>query len=112
MAVAEARAALGVFEDLGAGREADAVAAWLRHAGATAARTGPRGLGLLTKRERQLLALLAEGLSNPEMAERLYISRRTVEHHVASILSKLGLRNRTEAAAYAARHLGEDLVAK
>lgn len=111
-AVAEARAALGVFEDLGAGREAEAVAAWLRHVGATAARTGPRGLGLLTKRELQLLALLAEGLSNPEMAERLYISRRTVEHHVASILSKLGLRNRTEAAAYAARHLGEDLVAK
>ncbi|MBW3548676.1 MAG: response regulator transcription factor [Actinobacteria bacterium] len=112
VAVAEARTALGVFEDLGAGRDADAVAAWLRHAGATAARTGPRGLGLLTKRERQLLALLAEGPSNPEMAERLHISRRTVEHHVASILSKLGLRNRTEAAAYATRHLGEDFVSK
>jgi len=99
-AVAEARIALAVFEDLGAAADADAAAAWLRAAGATAARLGPRGLGLLTKRELDVLAVLAEGLPNPEIAARLYISRRTVEHHVASILSKLGVRNRTEAAAY------------
>ncbi|MFI6681032.1 LuxR C-terminal-related transcriptional regulator [Kribbella sp. NPDC050470] len=102
-AVAEARIALAVFEDLGAAADADAAAAWLRAAGATAARVGPRGLGLLTKREHDVLAVLAEGLPNPEIAARLYISRRTVEHHVASILSKLGLRNRTEAAAYLTR---------
>ncbi|MEI8411080.1 MULTISPECIES: response regulator transcription factor [unclassified Kribbella] len=102
-AVAEARIALAVFEDLGAAVDADAAAAWLRAAGATAARVGPRGLGLLTKRERDVLAVLAEGLPNPEIAARLYISRRTVEHHVASILSKLGVRNRTEAAAYLTR---------
>ncbi|MEU4608080.1 LuxR C-terminal-related transcriptional regulator [Kribbella sp. NPDC023972] len=102
-AVAEARIALAVFEDLGASADADAAAAWLRACGATAARVGPRGLGLLTKRERDVLAVLAEGLPNPEIAARLYISRRTVEHHVASILSKLGLRNRTEAAAYLTR---------
>jgi len=103
-AVAEARIALTVFEELGASSDADAAAAWLRSAGAAAARVGPRGLGLLTKRERDVLAVLAEGLPNPEIAARLYISRRTVEHHVASILSKLGLRNRTEAASYAAHH--------
>lgn len=102
-AVAEARIALAVFEDLGAAADADAAAAWLRAAGATAARVGPRGLGLLTKREHDVLAVLAEGLPNPEIAARLYISRRTVEHHVASILSKLGVRNRTEAAAYLTR---------
>lgn len=98
-AVAEAQIAFTVFEDLGASADADAAAAWLRSAGATAARSGPRGLGLLTKREHDVLAALAEGLPNPEIAARLYISRRTVEHHVASILSKLGVRNRTEAAA-------------
>nr|WP_238351094.1 response regulator transcription factor [Kribbella shirazensis] len=102
-AVAEARVALAVFEDLGAAADADAAAAWLRAAGATAARVGPRGLGLLTRRERDVLAALAVGLPNPEIAARLYISRRTVEHHVASILSKLGVRNRTEAAAYLTR---------
>jgi DNA-binding CsgD family transcriptional regulator len=102
-AVAEARMALAVFEDLGAAADADAAAAWLRAAGASAARVGPRGVGLLTRREYDVLAVLAEGLPNPEIAARLYISRRTVEHHVASILSKLGVRNRTEAAAYVTR---------
>ena len=96
-AVAEARAALPVFEDLGAGGDADAAAALLRELGVKAARSGPKGLGTLTKREREVLALLGEGLSNPEIAERLYLSRKTVEHHVAAILSKLGARNRAEA---------------
>ncbi|MEV0795965.1 LuxR C-terminal-related transcriptional regulator [Kribbella sp. NPDC050459] len=98
-AVAEARMALAVFEDLGAAVDADEAAAWLRSAGAGAARRGPRGVALLTKREYDVLAVLAEGLPNPEIAARLYISRRTVEHHVASILSKLGVQDRTEAAA-------------
>jgi DNA-binding CsgD family transcriptional regulator len=102
-AVAEARTALAVFEDLGAAADADAAAAWLRAAGASAARLGPRGVGLLTRREYDVLTALAEGLPDPEIAARLYTSRGTVEHHVASILSKLGVRNRTEAAAYVAR---------
>jgi DNA-binding CsgD family transcriptional regulator len=103
VAVAEARAALSVFEDLGAGRDADAAAALLRDLGVKAARIGPKNLGRLTKREHEVLALLGEGLSNPEIAGRLFLSRKTVEHHVARILSKLGLRGRAEAAALSAR---------
>jgi DNA-binding CsgD family transcriptional regulator len=103
VAGAEARAALSVFEDLGAGRDADAAAALMRDLGVRAARTGPKNLGRLTKREQEVLALLGEGLSNPEIAGRLFLSRKTVEHHVARILSKLGLRGRTEAAALAVR---------
>jgi len=103
VAVAEARAALWVFEDLGAGRDADSAAALLRDLGVKAARTGPRNLGRLTRREQDVLALLGEGLSNPEIAGRLFLSRKTVEHHVARILSKLGLRGRAEAAALSAR---------
>jgi DNA-binding CsgD family transcriptional regulator len=99
----EARTALSAFEGLGAGREADTAAALLRELGVRAARAGPKNVGRLSKREKEVLALLGQGLSNPEIAERLYISRKTVEHHVAHILSKLGLRNRTEAATVAVR---------
>ncbi|HKE63255.1 MAG TPA: LuxR C-terminal-related transcriptional regulator [Micromonosporaceae bacterium] len=103
VAGAEARVALSVFEDLGADRDADAAAALMRDLGIRAARTFPRTVGRLTTREREVLALLGEGLANPEIAERLFLSRKTVEHHVARVLSKLGLRGRAEAAALAAR---------
>jgi DNA-binding CsgD family transcriptional regulator len=99
---AEARWALRAFERLGAVRDADRAAALLRELGG-AGRAWPRRHGALTKRETEVLSLLAAGCSNAEIAERLYISRRTAEHHVASILSKLGLRRRAEAAAYAMR---------
>jgi DNA-binding NarL/FixJ family response regulator len=102
VALAEATAALEAFERLQAARDADAAAALLRRLGGPA-RTGPKGGGTLTKREGEVLELLGFGLSNPEISDRLFISRKTVEHHVTNVLAKLGLRSRAEAAAYASR---------
>ncbi|MDN5933933.1 MAG: LuxR C-terminal-related transcriptional regulator, partial [Pseudonocardia sp.] len=101
-AVAEARAALGVFDAAGAFPDADGAAALLRSLG-VAGRTGPRDVGVLSERERQVLHLITLGLSNPEIAERLRISRKTAAHHVSHVLTKLGLPNRAAAAAYATR---------
>ena len=106
-AVCEARLALTAFERLGATRDADATAELLRGLGA-AGRAWPKGRGTLTKRETEVLGLLGEGLANAEIAERLFISVRTAEHHVASVLAKLELRSRTEAAAYAVRQGAQD----
>ncbi len=104
-AIAEARAALATFGELGAARDADAAASLLRSLGVRAVRAGAGGVGGLTKRELEVLELLGEGLQNREIAERLFLTRKTVEHHVARVLSKLSLRSRAEAAAYAARNL-------
>jgi DNA-binding CsgD family transcriptional regulator len=101
-AVAEAKAALQGFEQLEAARHAATAAALLRSLGALA-RVGPKGSRALTRREAEVLRLVGAGLSNPEIGDRLYITRKTVEHQVGSVLAKLGLRNRAEAAAYATR---------
>lgn len=105
LAAAEARSAAAALERAGAAREADRAEALLRELGGRR-RTGPKGLGLLTRRETEVLALLGEGLSNAEIAARLFISAKTAGNHVSNVLTKLHLRSRAEAAAYAARHLG------
>ncbi|MBT2538569.1 LuxR C-terminal-related transcriptional regulator [Arthrobacter sp. ISL-69] len=103
VAVHEAGVALAVFDDAGAAGMADQASALLRSLGGPA-RTGPKALGLLSRRESEVLTLLAEALTNAEIAGRLFISAKTAEHHVSNILAKLQLRNRAEAAAFALRH--------
>jgi DNA-binding NarL/FixJ family response regulator len=107
LAALEARAALRSLESSGADREADQAAALLRTVAGTG-RAGPKTYSGLTKRELEVLDLLGEGLSNAEIAERLFISTKTAGHHVSNVLMKLQLKSRTEAAVYALR----DSVAK
>ncbi len=101
-----ARQALDTFAKLGAAGEQDRAVRFMQQLGGSA-RTGPKAYGPLSRREQEVLRLLALGLSNEQIAARLFISRRTAEHHVSSILSKLGLSSRAEAAAYAARRPAE-----
>ena len=100
LAIAEARGAIQAFDRMGAAVEADRASAFLRELGVRG-RTGPRGVGVLSRREQEVLRLVAEGLSNGEIGSRLFISTKTAGNHVSSILTKLGLRSRTEAAAFA-----------
>jgi DNA-binding NarL/FixJ family response regulator len=105
VAVAEARAALDVFRELGARHDADEATTVLRTLGVRSRGVpAPRTSGPLTTREREVLALLVEGLSNQQVADRLVLSKRTVEHHVGSIFAKLGVSTRAEALAHAVRH--------
>ena len=67
--------------------------------------TGPgRGLDALTAREREVLAELAKGRSNREIARALHVAEKTVKAHVSSVLAKLGVQDRTQAALFAVRH--------
>jgi DNA-binding NarL/FixJ family response regulator len=106
VAIDTARHARTELEALGALRDADAAAALMRSLGAKG-RAGPRAAGLLSRRETEVLRLLGDGLSNREIAKRLFISPKTAEHHVSRIYSKLGVNSRAEAVAYAARNLGD-----
>jgi len=93
---------------LGAGPLAAMVARELREKGVRDVPRGPRATtraneAELTRRELQVMELLAEGRRNAEIAERLFVSPRTVDHHVAAILRKLGAHTRGEAVAAAGR---------
>jgi two-component system, NarL family, response regulator DevR len=69
-------------------------------------RRGPdddQGVAKLTEQERKILDLLAEGLTNRQIGERLYLAEKTVKNYVSNLLMKLGMHRRTEAAVYAAR---------
>jgi DNA-binding NarL/FixJ family response regulator len=97
VAIDEARAALAAFSELGAARSVDAAAALLRDLGGGTAARG-RVTGELTAREREVLELIALGMSNAQIARSLRISEKTAGHHVSRILMKLGVHNRTQAA--------------
>lgn len=98
-------AADAVLEEARAGRlDADAVGAIVEAAGRPAPRLeAPRPAGL-SDREVEVLRLIADGRSNPEIAGRLFISRRTAEHHVQHIYAKIGVSSRAAATLFALEH--------
>jgi DNA-binding NarL/FixJ family response regulator len=102
------RRALEIFDRLGARPAAGMTARRLREMGVRRIPRGPRPTTRahpagLTARELEIVPLLVQGLSNAEIARRIYVSSKTVDHHISSILSKLGARRRGEVAREAAR---------
>jgi DNA-binding NarL/FixJ family response regulator len=93
-ATAELTAAAAAFARLGATSDEREVSALLGH-------TAPNGL---TTREVEVLRLVAAGLSNPDIATRLFLSEKTVARHLSNIFGKLDVRSRTAAAAFAFEH--------
>lgn len=105
---AELRAALAVLDDLGARATAAAARRRMKRLGITSIPRGPRAATRaapagLTAREQEVLALLSQGLPDKEISRQLFISERTVHHHVSAVLSKIGVSSRTAAAREAAR---------
>jgi DNA-binding CsgD family transcriptional regulator len=102
------RCAHAEFVRLGAAPAAGMIAERLRDMGAGGIPRGPRPAtranpARLTRRELEILGLMTEGLTNGEIADRLYVSPRTVAHHVSAILAKLGVHSRADAAQEAER---------
>ena len=105
--------ALGIYEQLGAARDLARAEATLREAGIRRGRRGTRGRpqtgwASLTPAEHAVAGLVAEGLTNPQIGERLYISHRTVQTHLAHMFAKLDIATRAQLAADVTRHRGSD----
>ncbi|MCH9029377.1 MAG: response regulator transcription factor, partial [Bacteroidetes bacterium] len=100
------RKALAILESLGATATVNLLKHQMRESGIKKIPKGPRestkqNPAGLTGRQMDVLKLLTEGLSNSQIAGKLFISPKTVDHHISAILSKLNLHSRTEAAAFA-----------
>ena len=105
--------ALGIYEQLGAARDLARAEATLREAGIRRGRRGTRGRpqtgwASLTPAEHAVAGLVAEGLTNLQIGERLYISHRTVQTHLAHMFAKLDIATRAQLAADVTRHRGSD----
>lgn len=106
-------AALAIFDQLGATPAAADLRQRLRATGLQHIPRGPRPATRdnpfgLTARQMDVLSLLAEGLTNAQISERLYLSPKTVDHHVSAVLTKLEVHSREAAAAVAQFHLLHD----
>ena len=106
----DAREAIRILQSIDAPRAAQVLSAELRERGVSglprgsraSTRANPAGL---TRKQLQVLELVGQGLSNADIAQRLFITPKTAEHHVSAVLAKLGVTSRTQAAA-AARQMG------
>ena len=103
--------AITIYERLDAARDLARAEAGLRQMGVRRGRhvthrRAQSGWESLTPSERAVVELVAEGLSNPQIGQRLYVSRRTVQTHLAHVFAKLHITSRTQLAAEAARHRG------
>jgi DNA-binding CsgD family transcriptional regulator len=101
--------AISIYERLGAAHDLARAEAVLREAGVRRGRRGPRdrpqlGWRSLTPAEQTIATLVAQGLSNPQIGDRLYVSRRTVQTHLAHMFAKLDITSRTQLAAAVVRH--------
>jgi DNA-binding CsgD family transcriptional regulator len=92
------RAALGAFESLGAAPWAERARAELRASGETARKRDPSTIDELTPQELQIAHLVAEGLSNKDVAAQLFLSPRTIDYHLRNVFAKLGITSRTQLA--------------
>ena len=101
------REALAMLDALGAGPAVAVIRREMRRRGMRAVPAGPRRSTRsnrygLTRREQEVLGLVAAGLPNSDISRRLFISERTVDHHVSAVLTKMGVRSRGQAASVAA----------